>query len=221
MAVKLRGGMAIVQDPREAIVDSMPRSALKLVDADHIVRVGEIASILDTLSRMPTATRGGPPMTDEQERMETVIAEDFREQSADERAEETTVYTCPDCGGVLWQDASGAHLHFRCHVGHAYAPEILLGLKSEELEAALWSSIRLLREKATLTRQLAAKNRTLGNTTLAERGYDQAMTDEQHADAIRELLEAMPSVVDLENGTDAAVAAAVPRLARARSSTGG
>ena len=44
--------------------------------------------------------------------------------------QKATVYTCPDCGGVLWQDGAGRQVAFHCHVGHAYAPEILLSQKS-------------------------------------------------------------------------------------------
>ena len=103
---------------------------------------------------------------DPEERLEAVIAEDFVEQASDGRTEETTIFTCPDCGGVLWQGAEGSEgsvLRFRCHVGHAFAPEVLLSQKSEELETALWSSLRLLKEKATLTLQLANRTRTSGN----------------------------------------------------------
>jgi hypothetical protein len=42
----------------------------------------------------------------------------------------------------------------------------------------------------------------MGNLMTAERSDDQARIAEQHADAIRELLEAMPSVVDLANGPE-------------------
>ena len=135
-------------------------------------------------------------MGDDQERIEAVIAADFAAQAGNGRAEETSVYTCPDCGGVLWQDGVGPVLSFRCHVGHAYAPEVLLGQKSEEFEAALWSSLRLLREKATLTRQLADRTRLTGNRTAAERIAEQAALDERHAQAIRDLLEAMPNPSD-------------------------
>jgi len=110
--------------------------------------------------------------------------------------EGTTIYTCPDCGGVMWQDGSEPVLGFRCHVGHAYAPEVLLGQKSEELEAALWSSVRLLKEKATLTRQLAERTRATGNRTTAARIAELAELDEQHAQAIRALLESMPNPAD-------------------------
>src|SRR5262249_30857303 len=150
MAVKLRGGMAIVQDPSEATVDSMPRSALKLVAADYVLGAAEIASVISDLARTPVEERGGVTVAESDERLEAVITNDFAEQAHDERIEETTVYTCPDCGGVMWQDGNGRQLRFRCHVGHAYAPEILLSQKSDEFEAALWSSLRLLKEKATL-----------------------------------------------------------------------
>ncbi len=135
---------------------------------------------------------------DTEERLEVVITEDFVEQASDGRTEETTPFTCPDCGGVLWQGGEGPMLRFRCHVGHAFAPEVLLSQKSEELETALWSSLRLLKEKATLTQQLANHTRTAGNgkAAQAERIADQAKLDERHAQLIQELLEAMPSPMD-------------------------
>ena len=136
---------------------------------------------------------------DPEERLQEVIAEDFVEQASDGRTEETTIFTCPDCGGVLWQSAEGPVLRFRCHVGHAFAPEVLLSQKSEELETALWSSLRLLKEKATLTLQLANRTRSSGNgkaAQAADRIAEQAELDERHVRVIQELLEAMPSPMD-------------------------
>jgi two-component system chemotaxis response regulator CheB len=191
MSIKTRGGIAIVQDPAEAIVDSMPRNALKLVAADYVLPASEIAPVVTALAREEVGD-GGPLMTDAEERLEIVVADDFIEQADGERVDETTVYTCPECGGVLWQGGAGPALWFRCHVGHAYAPEILLGQKAEQLEAALWISLRLLKEKATLSRQLATRSREGGLTTTAERIDERALLDEQHARAIQELLEALP-----------------------------
>jgi two-component system, chemotaxis family, protein-glutamate methylesterase/glutaminase len=205
LAIKTRGGMAIVQDPQEAIVDSMPRRAIERVEAEHVLPVAEMAAALTDLIRQPVIAQGGTSMEnaiDPEERLEAVIAEDFVEQASDGRIEETTIFTCPDCGGVLWQGAEGSEgsvLRFRCHVGHAFAPEVLLSQKSEELETALWSSLRLLKEKATLTLQLANRTRTSGNgkaTQAAERIAEQAELDERHARVIQELLEAMPSPMD-------------------------
>src|SRR5215203_6327751 len=197
LAIKTRGGMAIVQDPQEAIVDSMPRRAIERVEAEHVLPVAEMAAALTDLIRQPVIAQGGASMEnaiDPEERLEAVIAEDFVEQASDGRIEETTIFTCPDCGGVLWQGAEGSEgsvLRFRCHVGHAFAPEVLLSQKSEELETALWSSLRLLKEKATLTLQLANRTRTSGNGNA-----EQVELDAQHARVIQELLEAMPSPMD-------------------------
>src|SRR5262249_38675553 len=45
LAVKRRGGVAIVQSPAEALFAGMPRSALDNVDVDHCLPVGEIAPL--------------------------------------------------------------------------------------------------------------------------------------------------------------------------------
>ena len=203
LAIKTRGGAAVVQDPGEAIIDSMPRRAIERVAADHILPVTEMAAVLTDLVQQPVIAQGGTSMVDTidaEERLEAVIAEDFTEQASDGRTEETTLFTCPDCGGVLWQGEAGPMLRFRCHVGHAFAPEVLLSQKSEELEAALWSSLRLLKEKATLTQQMATRTRSGGNgkaaNLAADRIAEQVQLDEQHMRAIQELLEAMPSPMD-------------------------
>ncbi len=117
------------------------------------------------------------------------------EQARDQRDNELTLFTCPDCGGSLWQVDEGPLLRFHCHVGHAFSSEALLGLKSEELEAALWSCVRLLTEKATLTRQLVARTISNGNDGRATRIEEQAQLDERHARVVRELLESMPNPV--------------------------
>ncbi|MFN8592593.1 MAG: chemotaxis protein CheB [Thermomicrobiales bacterium] len=198
MAVKLRGGLAIVQDPREASVESMPRSALNAVEPDFVLSAAEIGTVLSDVVRIPVEKRGGVAVPETTEPLAAVIAADFTEQADDERREQPTVYTCPDCGGVLWQDGAGGRLAFRCHVGHAYAPEMLLNQKSEEFEAALWASLRLLREKATLTRQLATRARETGtrNGQVTDRIEEQAELDERYARVIEEILEAMPNPAD-------------------------
>jgi two-component system, chemotaxis family, protein-glutamate methylesterase/glutaminase len=200
LAVKTRGGTAIIQDPQDAAFESMPKSAMRAVDADYVVPVAELARLLIELVQDPVQDGGNLAMADVEERIESVVSTDFAEQASDERADEITMYTCPDCGGVLWQDGAGSHLRFRCHVGHAYAPELLLNQKSEELEAALWSSLRLLKEKATLTHQVAARTRAGVNVhsaaRIAERIEEQAALDERYARAIQEFLETMPSPLD-------------------------
>lgn len=193
LAVKTRGGVALVQDPNEAAVDSMPRRALELVPADRVLTAAEISDALATLTRDTLRDEGEAAMVDDEARVEAVIAGDFASQSDDRRTTEASVFSCPECGGVLWQ-SDGPVLRFRCHVGHAYSPEVLLNQQSEVLEAALWTSLRLLREKATLSRQLAVRASRSGTST--GRIEEQAELDERHAKAILELLEGMPSPLD-------------------------
>lgn len=201
LAVKSRGGVAIVQDPGEAMVDSMPRSALRYVEADFILPASEIGAVLNQLVREPAAREPASPVeghstVDSDERMRETIAADIADLADGERPNELTIYTCPDCGGVTWQEEAGPMVQFRCHVGHIFAPEVMLGLKSEELESALWSSVRLLTEKATLSRQLATRAQAMGDRSNRERAADQAALAERHAQVIRDLLLAMPHAAD-------------------------
>lgn len=200
LAITTRGGVAVVQDPEEAAFASMPRSALAMVTADHVLPAVGMAPVLSSLIGNSVDGKRDAHMIDDEERLAAVIAQDFAAQAEDERAEETTLYTCPDCGGVLWQGREGPELRFRCHVGHAYGPEVLHHQKSEELEAALWTSLRLLKEKATLTRQLANRAQATGDggagRTTAERVEEQSELAERYALAIQELLQAMPSAMD-------------------------
>src|SRR5215211_1119499 len=55
--VKQRGGTTIVQDPADAVADSMPRSALKHVEVDHCVRLVQIPSLLVRLTHEPAEER--------------------------------------------------------------------------------------------------------------------------------------------------------------------
>jgi len=193
LAVKGRGGTAVVQDPHEAITSSMPRTALSLVEADHVMPAKQIGPLLKRLVMESVDGDGGHAM-DEEERIAGIISEDFAEQALNERSGEPTVYTCPDCGGVLWQTENNAG--FFCHVGHAYAAEALLVQKSEELESALWACVRLLHEKATLTRQTAKRAATGTDGDMAARFEEQAEVSERYARVIRELLEASPNPIE-------------------------
>lgn len=48
--IKEHGGVAVVQHPADAIVPTMPRNAMSVVDADHVVPVSEMAALLERLT---------------------------------------------------------------------------------------------------------------------------------------------------------------------------
>lgn len=48
-AIKDKGGLTIVQDPEECMIDTMPRAALAMTSIDHILNVGQIIELIDEL----------------------------------------------------------------------------------------------------------------------------------------------------------------------------
>jgi two-component system, chemotaxis family, protein-glutamate methylesterase/glutaminase len=192
LAIKVRGGVAVVQDPEEASFDGMPRTALQFVDADYVLPAAEIAATLTALAARRREGEVALMTTSEPERPR-VIQEDLTEQGHNQRHNQLTPYTCPDCGGSLWQIEDGPIQRFHCHVGHIWSPEILMGHKAEQLEGALWACVRLLTEKATLSRQLAERTKLGGEPSRAARIAEQAELDESRAAIIRELLEGVLS----------------------------
>lgn len=49
-AVKTKGGLTIVQDPAECMIDTMPKAALGLTDIDHIYNIEHIITFLKNLN---------------------------------------------------------------------------------------------------------------------------------------------------------------------------
>jgi two-component system chemotaxis response regulator CheB len=66
--IKQLGGVAIAQDPAEAMFPSMPESAIRHVNVDHVARLAEIAPLLVRLTaaavpEVATGPRTGPDRT--------------------------------------------------------------------------------------------------------------------------------------------------------------
>jgi two-component system chemotaxis response regulator CheB len=56
LAIKRRGGIAVAQDPDDAMFSSMPQNAIDHVDVDHVVKLDRLAALLEKLAkRSPVA----------------------------------------------------------------------------------------------------------------------------------------------------------------------
>lgn len=186
LAIRGAGGLAVVQDPADAVVAAMPLNATQIAGADRQVRAADLAAALIELVQGPGApARAEEPVMDPMDHMPDVVARSFGEQIRNERRGGLAVFTCPECGGALWQVAQAGLTQFRCHVGHAYNGEALLAEQSEALEAALWTAVRTFKEKSVLARQLAALERAKGAGDLAARFDEQAAQSGQYAELIR------------------------------------
>lgn len=154
-AVRECGGTTIVQHPDDAFAPSMPLNAIKHVEIDQILAVKDIGPTLVRLIDTPGGKEDKHPVSDEME-LEIKIA---KGEKALENGILTwgnpSVYTCPECHGVLLQRNEGDAVRFRCHTGHAYSADSLLAEFKIRTEETLWNAIRALEEHVLFMRGLA------------------------------------------------------------------
>jgi two-component system, chemotaxis family, protein-glutamate methylesterase/glutaminase len=186
VAVRSRGGIAVVQDPQDALYPGMPASALEHVEVDHVVPAAAMGPLLARLVGGPAAEPSGPAPTEM--KVEVEVEGFSLEAMEGEHPGEPSGFSCPDCSGVLWAIQDGGLQRFRCRVGHAWSPESLLSHQSEALEAALWVALRSLEERAGLARRLAELAGGRGHTITATRFEEQATEAQQAARVVRDLL---------------------------------
>jgi two-component system chemotaxis response regulator CheB len=200
MAVKSAGGVVVVQDPDDALYAGMPSSALRHVQADHVVPLSEIAGILVRRVGEPVKPKGAGPVAQQQNR-EVDISEMDRGALERPRDGVPSGYACPECHGALWEVDDDGLLRFRCRVGHAYSFENLLAAQGSSMDAALWAAYRALEERAALTARMGARMQEQGQTSLAERYAEQTHETLQRAELIRcVLLMSTQEVPVLEEG---------------------
>jgi two-component system chemotaxis response regulator CheB len=182
IAVRRRGGAAIVQDPDDAAFAPMPRSAITFAGADHIVSVAEIAPLLIRLANEPVP--GNSPHLTSEMQMEADIAEmEEAPMTNDERPGTPSGFSCPECSGALWEILDGQFLRYRCRVGHGYSPETLLAAQKEQIEGSLWRTMDRLKERANLLRRLAETLQSKGENSDAAHMMETA--DELDRKALR------------------------------------
>jgi two-component system chemotaxis response regulator CheB len=198
LAIKRAGGVAIVQDPDDALFPSMPSSALRYVPVDYNLPLASIAPTLARLAHEPIVESGGAAMArqpDFDTQMEDLARAALED---DERPGEPSPFGCPECGGVLWEREQGALARYRCRVGHAYSVETLLAAQADAYEAALWSALRALEEKAQLTRRLVERAEAHEMSSAATRFRAQMAEADGHVEALRRLLlSGVPQQVDI------------------------
>jgi two-component system, chemotaxis family, protein-glutamate methylesterase/glutaminase len=156
MAIRRSGGTCIIQHPDEAQYPDMPLSVVRNLKPDFSIPVEEMGkAILETLSDT---------------REESIVPEELVAQARiaekvsigiDHLKEigKKSLYTCPDCGGGLWVIDENGTNSYRCHVGHAYTEDRLLGAMESTTEAALWTALRIIEERRNLLAGIAAKEK--------------------------------------------------------------
>jgi two-component system, chemotaxis family, protein-glutamate methylesterase/glutaminase len=169
LAVKRRGGIAVVQDPKDALYPSMPQNAIEYVDVDHIVPLSQIASLLKRLVDEKIAAEAGYPVPQDMNNEVSAAAMDRNASNEHDHIGIPSVYSCPECGGVLWEIQDHSLLRFRCRVGHAFTSETMQAQQDEALEEALWTALKTLEESASLTQRMLQQAYQRGHEQLGRR----------------------------------------------------
>jgi two-component system chemotaxis response regulator CheB len=206
-AVKLRGGVAVVQDPEDAFYPSMPQSALNNVAVDHCLPVAALPALLAELARS-SAPVDAPAPSREMELEVRIVEMDSAVMQGDERPGTPSAFSCPECKGVLWELHEGGLVRFRCRTGHAFSAESVLAEQAEALENALYMALNTLEERAVLSRRMAERAREHGHRAAARRFDQEVQEAEARATVIRKVLlkdETMTAASDALNVTRAAL----------------
>lgn len=182
--IKSAGGMAVVQDPEEALVPGMPLSALADVEIDHVLPAASIARLIQ---QAPAATSKGGGVAKRNESQPLSRSEETVSDMTKEFGPPSGL-TCPDCGGSLWEIKDGTMLRYRCHVGHQFSSEALDAAQRNGVEAALWTAVRALEEHSDLRLRMSKRAHTSGLGIMAKGFAKTAQESHSQAQLIRDFL---------------------------------
>ena len=179
-SIKKAGGVAVVQDPDDALVPGMPESAIATTAVDYVVSMEQIPELLGHLAS---------EQVKEGERATAVSA--GKNGNGDEVIDPKgapSAYTCPECHGTLWEVTEGNLLRYACRVGHSFSVESMLQDQSDSAERAVWAALRALEERADLSRRMAERSRMGGLHYVANRYTELAASAGSDAAVLRRLL---------------------------------
>jgi len=147
-SVAAAGGTVLVQDPADAVVPSMPERTLESVGpAARSLTAGQIGE------QLPSVLGEGPELEEEW----GMGVEDQTLEASRHRPEgPASGLTCPECHGALWRLDGGDR--YRCRIGHAYSEDALVEAQGESVEAALWTALEVLEERAELLQRIADRH---------------------------------------------------------------
>ena len=185
VAIKHCGGIALAQEPDEAIFPDMPAAAIRTGHIDHVMPIKEIGPMLLRLVELPADTT--TPIPGELKFEADIAATGRSTQAVQEQLGELSPYTCPECGGPLWKQ-NGQILRFRCLIGHGYTANALLDAPGHDVDATLWMAVRQFEQRAQLQFEMGQEQTASGHVPRATFYQQRAAEMRAHAQVLRTLL---------------------------------
>jgi two-component system chemotaxis response regulator CheB len=188
--VERYGGHCLVQDPAEAEFPSMPRAALHAVPSARSLPLRALAEeVVRAVSEVPPAE---PMVPEEQWQRDLAELESALGRSPvmpdGSPTGDPSPYACPDCHGVLNTVPDPGVLRFRCRTGHAWSAESLVAQQDTDVEEALWTALRVLEERAEMSRRLAEMATSNGREWSQEHFRSRATDADRSAGLLRAVL---------------------------------
>lgn len=197
-AVSRAGGLAIVQEPDDAEFSDMPRNALDTGVAAGVLSATAIGPALIAAVDAIMARKGNVDVAAGSAAAElpdvTRAAAGVSETSSVDRGlggpapdlpGMASPYSCPACGGVLYDRPDEQYL---CRLGHRYSPVSLAADQRVVVEDALWVALRALEEAASLQARVRDRAGSRGDAPMERRFEERRKAARVRADRIRNVL---------------------------------
>jgi two-component system chemotaxis response regulator CheB len=196
VAVRRAGGITITQDPAEAAFADMPRNAIATGGVSEVLPAATIAARIEELvGRMAAGSeatsdgddplRAMPPGDHPRGDEELDPVDRGLLGPAADLEPPPSPYSCPACGGVLYERQ---HDQYLCRLGHRYSPNTLSATQDEVVEDALWTALRSLEESASLSARVRDRAAGRGDDGMAARFDARRAAAEGRASRIRNVL---------------------------------
>lgn len=189
-SVKRMGGIAVVQDPEDALHPSMPRNAIQNVSVDYVTNANDIPNLMSLLANEKiNAEEEKNEHEKELLKKEVLIAAQDNALEMDIlKMGKLSPYTCPECHGALVRFTEGSRSRFRCHTGHAFSSTALLAEVSKSIEESFWNTARALEEVTLLLDEKGKNFEAAGDKKTAAQFYKKASQVRDQTHQIRQMI---------------------------------
>jgi two-component system chemotaxis response regulator CheB len=187
LAIKRAGGTCIVQDPNEAKYPDMPKAVLNALTPDYSLPVSQMGEAIAAVLKTKKNRVNGKIPVDIIKEAEIAERVHIGLNNVKQLGEHS-LYSCPDCGGGLWETSTNGITNYRCHVGHAYSEDGLLTNMENSTETALWTALRIIEERKSLLTKIADKEKQKGNRKMASSYTKRSAELEKQIDHLKRIL---------------------------------
>ncbi len=189
LAIKRQGGIAVVQDPEDALYPSMPQNAIANAAVDYVTPLADIPKLLVQLTYQQVEEEEVSQVSQDLDKEVKIAEMDKAVMHEHEHPGVPSAFSCPECGGVLWEVQDEGLLRFRCRVGHAYSTESYMSAQVELVEDALWAALKTLEETSSLNHRMAEQARRDNKLFLLKRFEEREQAALHRAEIIRQVVE--------------------------------